>query len=516
MDPLKHISPRRIFKVSRWFHKWLGLVGMAYFSLMALSGILTNHPGWISRISVPSSWIGQSDLYRNWNRSTLRNIIFSTRNPHKGFAYGRAGIWRTYDNGKTFIPFMEGLPASVPFRNIYSLYWDQKGGRVFAGTEVGLFIRELDSDGKAWKRCALDGDQEAILSLFGFKDCVMAVTGSHFFLTRNSPPFHFKEIRPRPSVVFTLPKNDAATFILNIHNGSIFGLPGRLLIDCAGLAILFLSISVFYIWYYQVHAKRRRKTGKRILYYQLSWYRFFRKYHSRLGIWAVALVLIISLTGFLVFLPISSWQSILTISLSFDPNDITDRNPWKKKIEKALYNPDSQKIMILTKDGLMEWNGNLQIPCKKLTIDLPPGLMGDSLFRYVSEDKTYLIGSLPGLYKVDPVTGCIKYLRAGKRRITRTCGYLKRPNGDEYYCHYEKGIQPVTIHGRNPESIPMPEELSKDTMVSLWKFCGDLHSGRIFRPLLGQNLWWMPPFIGSLILLCLCMTGIYNWYSRRP
>jgi len=217
-----------------------------------------------------------------------------------------------------------------------------------------------------------------------------------------------------------------------------------------------------------------------------------------------------------VFLPISSWQSILTTSLSFDSNDITDRNPWKKKIEKALYNPDSQKIMILTKDGLMEWDGNLQIPCKKLTIDLPTGLMGDSVFRYVSEDKTYLIGSLSGLYRANPATGWIKYLRAGRRRITRMCGYLKRPNGDEYYCHYEKGIQPVTIHGRNPESIPMPEELGKDTMVSLWKFCGDLHSGRIFRPLLGQNWWWMPPFIGSLILLCLGMTGIYNWYSRRP
>jgi hypothetical protein len=46
-------------------------------------------------------------------------------------------------------------------------------------------------------------------------------------------------------------------------------------------------------------------------------------------------------------------------------------------------------------------------------------------------------------------------------------------------------------------------------------FVYGLPSGRIFRPLLGQNWWWMPPFIGSLILLCLGMTGIYNWYSRR-
>ncbi|MCK4469254.1 MAG: hypothetical protein KAU60_12970, partial [Desulfobacterales bacterium] len=154
MDPLKHISPRRIFKVSRWFHKWLGLVGMAYFSLMALSGILTNHPGWISHISVPSSWVGQSDPYRNWNRSTLRNIIFSTRNPQKGFAYGCAGIWQTYDNGKTFSPFMEGLPDSVPFRNIYALYWDEKEKRLLAGGEAGVFVRETDAGGKGWKRCA--------------------------------------------------------------------------------------------------------------------------------------------------------------------------------------------------------------------------------------------------------------------------------------------------------------------------------------------------------------------------
>jgi len=156
MDPLKYISPRRIFKVSRWLHKWLGLVGMVYLSLMALSGILTNHPGWISRISVPSSWIGQSDPYRNWNRSTLRNIIFSARNPHKGFAYGCAGIWQTNDSGKTFIPFMEGLPASVPFRNIYSLYWDQKGGRVFAGMVVrasGKLMIAARHSFPSWKDC---------------------------------------------------------------------------------------------------------------------------------------------------------------------------------------------------------------------------------------------------------------------------------------------------------------------------------------------------------------------------
>lgn len=201
-----HISPRRIFKVSRLLHKWLGLVGMAYFSLMALSGILTNHPGWISRISVPSSWVGQSDPYRNWNRSTLRNIIFSTRNPRKGFAYGCAGIWRTYDSGKTFSPFMEGLHDSVPFRNIYSLYWDQKGGHLFAGTEAGLFICELDSDGKAWKRCALDGHQEAIISLFGFKDCVMAVTDSHFFSPVILYHFILRKLDPGPLLFLHSPK----------------------------------------------------------------------------------------------------------------------------------------------------------------------------------------------------------------------------------------------------------------------------------------------------------------------
>ncbi|MBW1613372.1 MAG: PepSY domain-containing protein [Deltaproteobacteria bacterium] len=488
------------------------MIGIFYFSMMVLSGILANHPCIITHFSVPASWVGQKALYRNWNQSSLRNIIFSTRNPQKGFAYGRAGIWRTYNNGKTFIPFMEGLPNSAPFRNIYDLYWDEKESRLFAGTEAGLFVCELDSDGKAWEICALDGDGEAILSLFAFKNHIMAITDSHFFLSDNSPPFHFKEISPRTPAPFRPKKTDIATLMLNIHNGSILGLPGKILIDFAGFAILFLSLSAFYIWYYPVHAKRRRKKKKGISYYQLSLFRFFHKYHSKLGIWTIPLVLIISLTSFLIFLPISSWQSILIFTLNFNSNDITDKNPWKEKIEKALYNPDTQKIMILTKDGLIEWDRNLQSPWKKLTINLPPRLMGASVFRYTPKDKSYLIGSLSGLYKVDPVSGSIDYLRKGGKKITRVCGYLKKPNGDEYYVHKEKGLKLIITCSGNPGPILMPEAIAKNSKTSLWKFCSDLHSGRIFKPLLGQNTWWLMPFIGTLILLCLALTGAYDWY----
>ena len=156
---------------------------------------------------------------------------------------------------------------------------------------------------------------------------------------------------------------------------------------------------------------------------------------------------------------------------------------------------------------------NFQSPFKKLTINLPPRLMGASVFRYAPEDKSYMIGSLSGLYKINLATGSIDYLRKEGRKITRVCGYFSRPNGAEYYLHHEKGLQ--SIIGRSPELIPMPEEINKKRRASLWEFCNDLHSGRIFIPVLGQNTWWLMPFIGSLFLLCLGLTCSYDWYCQR-
>ena len=254
---------QRVFRISRWVHKWLGLVGLTYFAWMALSGILVNHPDWITHFSVPASWVGQGISYKNWNHSTLRNILFSTERPLQGLAYGCAGIWQTTDGGKTFSPFMVGLPCSVVFRDVHCLEWNQSAGRLFAGTGAGIFSRDL-INGNRWEKCDLDGSREPIKDVLNFEDNLIAISDSRFYLAKNTPPFRFKEIQVIPPDIQRHNEGDLATLILALHNGSIVGLPGKLFVDLAGLILLFLSVSAIYLWYFPGHARRSVKRKKRV------------------------------------------------------------------------------------------------------------------------------------------------------------------------------------------------------------------------------------------------------------
>ena len=43
---------KKVYKISKWFHKYLGLVLILFLIWESLSGILMNHPELISSISV--------------------------------------------------------------------------------------------------------------------------------------------------------------------------------------------------------------------------------------------------------------------------------------------------------------------------------------------------------------------------------------------------------------------------------------------------------------------------------
>lgn len=489
---------KRTFRFSRFLHKWLGITVCLYFIWMSITGIIINHPYLFANFSVPASWLDKGNL----KRFTWRGMIFSKKNPLEGFAYGDSGILKTVDGGRRFSPFMKGLPHSIKPRKVHCLYLDEANNLLFAGTESGIYICDLKKE--IWRGLMFEGKGETILDIFPFKHDLLAISHSHFYLAKNRFPFGFKRITLKIDKKINN-RSTISDFLLSIHHGLIFGLLGKLLIDLVGIVLLFLSVSAIYFWYFP-HIKCILQGRKRI-----SLYKFLRKYHSKLGIWTVIPILLVSITGFFVSFP--PMRFILAYPLGFNPKDILNRNPWKENIEKALYNPDTEKVLILTKDGLMEWDGDLKSPCKKVSMKMPPRFMETSVFRYNLSDKTYLIGSFSGLYKIDPLAGkVVNYLfqKTGRRKTARIFGYFKKPNGDEYYCDCKKGI--ITINGNN--LITMPEGISKTSIVSLWDFCYELHCGRIFKFILGQNSWLIA-LIGSLSLIFTGITGTYNWFYRR-
>ena len=66
---------RAVSRTSRALHRWLGLGLVVYLGWMGASGVLLNHPGLISGISVPERLVPPQYRVSNWNRGTLRSLV---------------------------------------------------------------------------------------------------------------------------------------------------------------------------------------------------------------------------------------------------------------------------------------------------------------------------------------------------------------------------------------------------------------------------------------------------------
>ena len=137
-----------------------------------------------------------------------------------------------------------------------------------------------------------------------------------------------------------------AGFLLRLHDGAILGLPGKLLVDAAGLSLAFLSLSGALVW--AVVRFRRRLKGKRRVF-RAS--RFCRKWHLRLGIWSVFLLFLITLTGTLVRPPFLPW---LYRHVGKKVDLPLPGTPWENRISRAaiIEGPDGGKqFLLVTPDG---------------------------------------------------------------------------------------------------------------------------------------------------------------------
>ena len=72
----------KIYKSSRFIHKWTSIIIAILMVYMGISGILMNHPELISNISVGSTFIPNDYKLENWNRSSITELKFSKIRPN--------------------------------------------------------------------------------------------------------------------------------------------------------------------------------------------------------------------------------------------------------------------------------------------------------------------------------------------------------------------------------------------------------------------------------------------------
>lgn len=500
---------RWLFRKSRWIHKWIGLLLVLYMTWMGLSGILLNHPAWISWASVPPSLVPPQYRLENWNRGALTEMAFSERDPAIAFVGGTQGVWKTTDGGRTFEPMDDGYPASIPGRVTSAIHLDEgAGGAVLlAGTDDGLFT--CDPAVGVWSRVPVD---EPVRSIVGGGDGVLVFTDSHAYgydpasgaLVERQLARSGDDEPATPSLV---------TLFFDLHSGGMWGLGGRLVYDVAGVLIVFLSLSAFYVWFspWNRRRKRQRREGGPAVGKPRGLMKFLFKYHLKIGIWVAPLFLVIAGTGFFLRPPMLVLLTFGTAPTSWYP---AETNPWAGRIMRVAHDAPAGRIIIEATDGFWIGPDDLGEPFTPHDPDVPIHVMGTNVLR--SEAGRVTVGSFSGMFRrdedrvMDLVTGQpagdVSTFRLSKYMVT---GYFRTPAGEEFMATHKQGLVPLgsaRLDGR----FTMPAEMSRRYRVGLWTCMFELHNGRVFRDLIGNWYKLIPP-LGSALFFLITVTGIFDW-----
>ena len=507
---------KRIFKISKWFHKYLGLALILFLMWESVSGILMNHPELIAGISVPKYLVPQQYHVKNWNRSSLIKMLYSKQDTNHAFASGKLGIWETKDGGKTFKSFMNGYPESAYYLKTNDIYLVETDSTeiLFAAADGGLFIRDINE--KLWNQIILSDENESVKKILKIDTKLIAITESNAYSVNLLQSFtdftktELKQVNKKREV-------SLVELFFHLHDGRILGLPGKLLFDAVGIIIFFLSISAFYAWFFPKMLSRKRKNRTPLKTSEKKAYRFLFKYHLKLGIWAAAITLIIAGTGFFMRPPMLALIANGSIDAKYYPGVLPD-NLWHEKIHTALYDKIDEKIILETTEGFYTANSDFSTNFKKDSLNVPLFVMGATVFDAYGVGG-YLIGSFNGLFHLERATGKpidmltgkeaekLSNVRPAKKMIT---GYFKTPQGEEFATAHAQGLFPIGNAKLNSR-FTMPEIIINECKMPLWNYLFEIHNGRFFKGILGRFYILLVP-LGSVLFFIITLTGIYDWF----
>jgi hypothetical protein len=369
----------------------------------------------------------------------------------------------------------------------------------------------------SWRKIHLDIENERITSL-------MEKDGKLFVMTRSeileSPddPFHFETRRhhlPPPEGYDN--KESLFRTLWVIHSGEIYGMVGRLVIDLAGLILIFLTITGI-IHYVSPFIIRRRKRKKLDPARVSRVKRFSIKWHNRIGIWIAALLFINVVTG--MFLRPPLLISIASSRVGKIPFSMLDsKNAWADKLRDFKYDNNLSGYLVSTSEGIFLAPENLDSRLIPVPGQPPVSVMGINTFE-AQEDGTYIIGSFSGLFKWNPLelhaenylTGDVPMnFNTNSRPLSdhMVSGYISTPEGLKYYFDYNLGAVPIH-HGK--PFAEMPDRVLEKSPMSLWNLALEFHTARILKVVMGDLYILIIPFMGlfgSIILI----SGIVVWWK---
>jgi len=504
---------RRSFRISRTIHKYLGLILGLYLLAMGASGLFLNHPEWIRVIDTPQSIVPGDYNYKNWNRMLIRSGTITTDGTW--YLAGKSGVATSVDQGRSFSILNEGFPASAYDRDtadLLILNEDSAERILLAATRSGLYQKRGN---KPWSYITLPGAPSfpRMVALVKTDDWIVAFSESAAW---QADPTSLDFIPADLQVAEQDASSRVPLFrvLHDIHNGAILGTPGKILLDISGIILVVLGASGLVIWF--VPWRNRKLPGLRQP--PGSFFRWCWKYHLKLGIWIVLILMILAGSGIFLRPPLL----LATINHSLDSdNPLLRFSPrsggFGGKIQSATYSSNGT-IVISTENGLWRGSANLDGNFKHLQLPVPIHGMGVTVLEGM-EDNQLLIGSFSGLFVVEENSGRIWRLR--RPGLQESNPYQSNDlvsgvvmAGDRPFLRfdYHDGMLPMTAS--QPSLPAMPAEIAAAAPMSMWHYLFEFHNGRIFEPWLGPWYLLIIPLSG-IILLLLCLSGAYDWWCRR-
>lgn len=499
-------------RLMKWLHRWLGVIIAFFVLFFALSGIVLNHRGFFSAIDVNRKLLPGKYRFGNWNLAAVRSA--TPIGTDSLLIFGNIGIWLTDSTFSRFEPMGNGLKRGIDNRKTMSVV-QMPSGRVFAGTLSGVY----ELEGNHWNEIRTPGNEKRVADMIVKSDSLLVLTRSHLLMAKDDPyELAFKKMQLPHPAGFT---SEVSLFkvLWTIHSGEIFGLPGKLIVDLVGLVMIFLSLTGI-VWFLAPDVIRKLKARKKLKKSIAGINRFSRKWHNLVGIWAVAILIITTVTGMFLRPPL-----LIAIIRSKVPayqfTALYHTNPWHDKLRGIQYDRFSNSFVFSTSDGFFHANRKLQDSLRRFRAQPPVSVMGINVFEQ-PRDGLFIVGSFSGIYRwvpamnyvVDMITGLeVQPRRGGPPAFgsIAVAGYIGAIPGKEFIFDYDAGV-----FSRNPgQPFPeMPAQVKKKSPLPLWNTALEIHTGRIYYVIFGKYQPWFIPVMGLLILIVL-ITGLIRWFPEH-
>lgn len=501
----------RLYKKVRAWHKWVSIVLTFFLLMFAVSGVVLNHRSWFSSVDVSRDLLPSEYRYQNWNMASIRGSLQIS--PEEILVYGNIGVWKTDGDFSLFTDFNKGFPAGIDNRKISRII-PAENGDLLAGTYFGLYL--YSPDAANWQKVTLPVEEKRIVDLIRHDTKV-------YILTRSSLLVIESGVSPSEARIINIPPAEdddqkAGLFktLWIIHSGEIYGLGGKIFVDLMALVVIFLTVTGLILLLFPGWIRKRKKklssvnSIARTLKFSLKW-------HNRLGYYLAVFLVITAITG--MFLRPPLLIPIANARVGKIPFSILDQpNPWYDKLRAIIYDDHNNRFILSTSEGFYYSGDDFGSALRKFEIQPPVSVMGINVLESLGHGG-FLVGSFSGLFNWFPEQKYMEDAFSGNEELVTgrrgkpfsensVAGLVWDGEGRPYIFDYVTGAKPFRHENPFPS---MQADVVAKSPISLWNLALEVHTGRIYFPLIGDFYILIVPLAG-LALLFVVISGFWMYW----